>query len=250
MIRKKILAANWKMNLDLNSAINLANGVSQNIRKKDINYIFFPPSIYIREVVKIAKEENIFVGSQNCSEYNSGAYTGEISAEMIKSCGANYCLVGHSERRTIFVEADSTIRKKIERCLESEINPVLCVGENLDQRKSSQHFEIVKNQLYKSLEGLSSNELLKIIFAYEPVWAIGTGLTASPVEAQQMHAFIREEISGIYGSESANKIPILYGGSCNSNNAKELFACADVDGGLIGSASLKGEEFLKIADCF
>ena len=250
MTRKKILAANWKMNLELGSAINLTNSIIDTVNKNEILNIIFPPSLFLRDIQQIASEHSIFTGAQNCSSYESGAYTGEISTKMIKSCGADYCLVGHSERRTIFGEDDNTVNLKIIRCLENDVFPILCVGENLTQRNEEKHFETVENQLFCALKQLDKSSFSKIIIAYEPVWAIGTGLTATPNQAQEMHAFIREKLIDIFGKDTAENMSIIYGGSCNSSNAQDIFSCPDVDGGLIGSASLKAEEFSKISYSF
>ncbi|MFN6038770.1 MAG: triose-phosphate isomerase [Bacteroidota bacterium] len=250
MKRKKILAANWKMNLDLQSACELANDIAKTVNRGEILNIIFPPSLFLNEIKKIVSPNSIFTGAQNCSSFESGAYTGEISAKMIKSCGADYCLIGHSERRTIFAEDEKTIYSKINRCLDAEIFPILCVGENLSQRNEEKHFETVEIQILSALKALGQKSISKIIIAYEPVWAIGTGLTATPSQAQEIHAFIRQKLIDLVGRDYAENLSIIYGGSCNSSNAQEIFSCKDVDGGLIGSASLKAEEFGKISFSF
>ena len=250
MNRKKILAGNWKMNLTLSSATELATQLSNKLLNKSITTVLFPPSLFINEVSKTVETTPISLGAQNCSPFVSGAYTGEISPEMIKSCGAKYCLVGHSERRIYFQENESIINQKIKNCITSEIKPVLCVGEVLEERKASIHFEVIKKQIAGALSEINVQHLKEITIAYEPVWAIGTGLTASPEQAQEMHVFIRECIKNLYNINASQELVILYGGSCNSNNARELFTCPDVDGGLIGSASLNAEEFLKISESF
>ena len=248
MKRKKILAGNWKMNLDYRSALELANQITQS--NSNITHILIPPTLYIPEVARIASQRSLFTGAQNCSSFSSGAYTGEISAGMIKSCGADYCLVGHSERRTLFGEKAAEINKKIAQCIGADLQPIICIGENLEERKSEKHFEIVSQQITEAISGFDKTTVSKMIFAYEPVWAIGTGLTASPEQAQEVHFFIRNRIKELYNSEISESVPILYGGSCNSKNAVSLFACSDVDGGLIGSASLKADEFEKISESF
>jgi triosephosphate isomerase len=213
--------------------------------------IFFPPLPFLHLVSKkIGGTSGFYCGAQNCSEHISGAYTGETSAAMIASTGCKYVLVGHSERRQYFGENNSICATKIQRALENNLYTVYCIGEKIEERKANKHFEVVEMQLKEALKGLNSEQLKNIILAYEPVWAIGTGETASPEQAQEMHAFIRTTIKNMFGEATSESISILYGGSCNAQNAKDLFSCADVDGGLIGGASLKADDFCKIIASF
>jgi triosephosphate isomerase len=250
-MRKQIVAGNWKMNKIFSEGIDLiheihkkANGV------KNTTLIIAPPFILTTEAVKMLKDTNIGVATQNCSNKPEGAYTGEVSAQMVKSVGANFVILGHSERRAYYHETDALINEKIQISIENAIVPIVCCGEVLKERENNQHFQVVAHQIKGMFEGISANDFKDIIIAYEPVWAIGTGKTATPEQAQEMHQFIRETIKNSYGSELANNLSILYGGSCKPGNAKELFANPDVDGGLIGGASLKADDFIAIANSF
>ena len=196
------------------------------------------------------EEQQFNVGAQNCSAYDKGAYTGEVSAKMLKSLDVDYCIIGHSERRKYFGETNEILAEKINRVIENNMSPIYCVGEVLEERESGRHFEVVKEQLEKGLFHLDGDAIYDAIIAYEPVWAIGTGKTATPEQAQEIHAYIRGLIAEKYGKEVAENTSILYGGSCKPSNAKELFANPDVDGGLIGGASLKAEDFVNIALSF
>lgn len=216
----------------------------------DVTKIFFPAFILVPSVVQAVNGSGFYTGAQNCSEHDKGAYTGEVSASMLKSVGCDYVLVGHSERRTYFNETDEQLSKKIEKAFTNNITPVFCFGEQLSGRKAGKHFDTVKQQLKNVLQNFNGDQFKKMILAYEPVWAIGTGETATPQQAQEMHAFVRNCIAELFDKNTADEISILYGGSCNAQNAKELFACADVDGGLIGGASLKAEDFCKIINSF
>ena len=252
MNRPKIVAGNWKMNKTLAEAVALADAIIKNTEAVDeVQKILFPPYPCISEVNKIIKTKaNFYTGAQNCSEHISGAYTGEVSAAMVKSIGCNYVLVGHSERRQYFNETVEQLEMKMKLAFENNLSPVFCFGEKLNERKNNSHFEVVKKQLKDVLTIFNINQIEKTILAYEPVWAIGTGETATAQQAQEMHAFIRKTIAELFDDDVAKNIPILYGGSCNAKNAKELFACADVDGGLIGGASLNAEDFCKIIYSF
>lgn len=247
---KKIVAGNWKMNKSFNEAKELVNQLVDSSFDNDVEMVLFPPSLYATELVNSSKKSVVSIGVQNVSEHDEGAYTGEIAASMIASIGANYCLVGHSERREYFGEQNDVLAKKIDQLLLNKITPVYCCGEVLEEREKDNHFNLVESQISEGLFHLSEQEFLKCIIAYEPVWAIGTGVTASSSQAQEMHAFIRGLVDKKYGKATASQISILYGGSCNPDNAKELFACKDVDGGLIGGASLVAEKFLAIANSF
>lgn len=239
------------MNTSFPEAIKLAKEIMAAQTNDEVIKIFFPPYIFLHEVTEQVKQKTLFfTGAQNCSEFEKGAYTGEISATMINSIGCKYVLVGHSERRLYFNENAHQLKSKIEQALKHNLHVVFCFGEQLSERKSNLHVETVNRQLTEVLENFNGEQLNNIILAYEPVWAIGTGETASPQQAQEMHAKVRDCIEKLFGSSIASNISILYGGSCNPANAKELFACKDVDGGLIGGASLKADDFCKIINSF
>lgn len=253
-MRKKIVAGNWKMNMAMASARELARGVCNDVmNRKELGLgegkevVFFPPYLFLPEVVEVCRQlVGIHAGAQNCHQEDKGAYTGEVAASMIKSVGATHTLIGHSERRSYFGEDDQLLAQKTKRALESDLIPVFCCGELLPEREANKHFDVVKKQLTDGLFWLEQAAFSRVVLAYEPVWAIGTGVTASPEQAQEMHAFIRGLVKDHYGSDVSDNISILYGGSCNAKNAKELFSNPDVDGGLIGGASLKVEDFLQI----
>lgn len=213
--------------------------------------IIIPAFPYIRKVVRHSHGvKNLYTGAQNCASEENGAYTGEVSAAMIKSLEANYVIIGHSERRSYYKETYLDLKKKVNACLEQSLTPIFCVGETKEMRQSNKHFEVVGEQVKESLFHLSAKEFDKLVLAYEPVWAIGTGLTATSAQAQEMHHFIRSLVEKNYGKETAHKVSILYGGSCNAKNATELFASPDVDGGLIGGASLVAKDFITIIHSF
>jgi triosephosphate isomerase (TIM) len=252
MSRKKIVAGNWKMNTNLNEAIDLINTLKTTTKQfSSVEKIIFPPFTFLHTAAEILKNEtSFFIGAQNCSEHDKGAYTGEVSAEMLNSVGCKFVLVGHSERRTYFKETDEQLVLKIQQALKNNLHVIFCFGEVLEERRSAKHFDTVKQQLENVLKSFSEKDLDKIYLAYEPVWAIGTGETATPQQAQEMHAHVRKVISQLFSVRASENISILYGGSCNAQNAAELFACADVDGGLIGGASLKADDFCKIIASF
>ncbi|HWY10926.1 MAG TPA: triose-phosphate isomerase [Bacteroidia bacterium] len=251
MSRAKIVAGNWKMNKTLNEGQELVSVILSFDKLRmtdDVTKIIFPPSPLISSLVNtVGSAKHFFVGAQNCNEHDAGAFTGEVSAAMLSSVGCKFVLVGHSERRQYFGETNSIASKKIKLALENNLKVIYCVGERLTERKTNKHFEIVKTQLTEALQSLDPEN---IIIAYEPVWAIGTGETATPNQAQEMHVHIRNVLENLFGTDAANNTSILYGGSCNAQNAKELFACADIDGGLIGGASLKADDFCKIIQSF
>ena len=251
-MRKQIVAGNWKMNKRFDEAEELIGAIASGLEKKELKceVVICPPALYLEMASDYADESDFFVGAQNVSEHESGAYTGEISAGMLDSVDVDFCIVGHSERRKYFGEDNYLLANKVNKLLDHDIYPVYCCGEQLKEREKNIHFDIVEQQIKEGLFHLSEDEFSNIVIAYEPVWAIGTGVTASPEQAQEMHAFIRNVIAGKYGDEAAQNTTILYGGSCNAGNAAELFSQPDVDGGLIGGASLKAEDFLKIADSF
>lgn len=249
-MRKKIVAGNWKMNKTLDEAIILTSEVANMVRDEvrgDVEVILCTPSIYLPLLQKyIEGIGRISLGAQNCHQKASGAYTGEISASMLAALHIPYTLVGHSERRQYFGETDEILAEKVKIALANGLKPIFCCGELLEQRQNEDFMGIVKAQMTAALFDLSAEDFGKVVIAYEPVWAIGTGLTASSAQAQEMHAELRAHIAAQYGVQIADDTTILYGGSCNEKNADELFACPDVDGGLIGGASLKLREFTNI----
>ena len=249
MIRKKIVAGNWKMNLQLEQALELVKTISnQSTDISNVELIIFPPALFLLEIDKIKSQLN--VGVQNFYPKENGAFTGELSISQIKNCGATHALIGHSERREIFHESEEFIKQKVDAAILHTIGVIFCCGEPLHIRENNSQFTYVKQQLIDSLFHLSDDEILKCVVAYEPIWAIGTGKTATIEQAEEMHSEIRSWIAEYYSQEIADSISILYGGSCNGTNAKELFACPNVDGGLIGGASLQAESFITIARSF
>ncbi len=251
-MRQNIVAGNWKMNKSLQEGIELAKEVDNRLNdvRPDCRVILGTPFIHITEIVKNIDDKKVAVAAQNCADKGSGAYTGEVSASMIKSTGAQYVILGHSERRAYYGETNSILKEKTDLALANKLNPIFCIGEVLEERETNIHFDVVKKQIEEALFHLSKEEFSQIVLAYEPVWAIGTGKTATPDQAQEMHAFIRGLIAEKYGNEVAENTSLLYGGSCNPKNAKELFANKDVDGGLIGGASLNADDFLAIINSF
>lgn len=246
-MRKKIVAGNWKMNKSLQEGIELAKEVNNRVKAlapSQTLIILGTPFIHLSEVNKIA--DSVAISAQNCATEVSGAYTGEVSAAMIASTGCQYVILGHSERRSYYGETDEILQKKVMRALENNLDIIFCVGEVLADREAGKHFDIVKSQLGNGLFNLSAEQFTHIIIAYEPVWAIGTGKTATSAQAEEMHQFIRATIASRYGEKTADDTSILYGGSCNAKNADELFSQPNVDGGLIGGASLKADDFLAI----
>lgn len=248
MSRKKIIAGNWKMYKTLSQANELVSGIADGINTSTLNAEIWitPPAIYIHELVQQFGNTALQFGAQDVSKHAEGAYTGEVSATMLQSIGAYYALVGHSERRQYHHENDTLIGDKIAAALSQNLIAVYCCGETLNERESGNHFNIVEQQISTALFRFNAAQLNQIVIAYEPVWAIGTGVTASAVQAQEMHAFIRGIISKQFGAAAADQIRILYGGSVKPNNAAELFSQPDIDGGLIGGASLVADDFLKI----
>ncbi len=252
-MRKKIVAGNWKMNKTLEEGKALASEVVNMAGSEvssDVKLILCPPYVYLTSVSKLTEGSNVGVGAQNCHTKESGAYTGEISAPMLADIGIQYVILGHSERREYFNETNAQLAEKVNIALKNNIVPIFCCGETLPQREKGIHIDFVKQQLTESLFHLSEEDFKKIVIAYEPIWAIGTGVTASSAQAQEMHAEIRKHLASNYGQAVADETSILYGGSCKPDNAQELFACPDVDGGLIGGASLKSRDFIDIAKSF
>lgn len=253
-MRSKIVAGNWKMNLNFDEGQKLTSEIVNMLKDehvKDVTVVLNPPFVHLYPVKKlIGDAPNLFLGSQNCSDKASGAYTGEVSAGMLASFGAKFVILGHSERREYFKESNELLTAKTRQALDNGLTPIFCCGEPLEIRESGRHETYVKEQLTESLFGFSSDEISKIVIAYEPIWAIGTGRTASSDQAQDMHAALRNHLASKYGSNIAEGISILYGGSCNPSNAKEIFSKPDVDGGLIGGASLKSRDFVEIVKSF
>lgn len=249
-MRKKIVAGNWKMNKTLEEAGILASEVMGMVAdevKGTVSVVFCIPFPYLLPIKnQLGKNTHIEIGAQNCSEHEAGAYTGEVSAPMLRAIGIPYVILGHSERRQYFGEDGKLLAKKVDIALKFGLTPIFCCGEPLAVREKNEHEKLVKQQVEEALFHLDAPSLEKIVIAYEPVWAIGTGKTASAQQAQDMHAVIRKHLASKYDESVADKISILYGGSVNAGNAKELFACADVDGGLVGGASLKSREFTDI----
>ena len=248
-MRKQIAAANWKMNLNQQEAKDLLANILDKLPKLTDNQqvVFSVPAIYIPNAVKqIAGISNVFVAAQNCHQNTNGAYTGEISAPMYSSVGVNHIVIGHSERREYFAESDALLAEKVNAVLANNSTPIFCCGEPLAIREAETQNAFVETQLINSLFHLSSEQLLKVVIAYEPIWAIGTGKTASSAQAQEIHAFIRSVVATKYGTDIADQISILYGGSVKAANAVELFSQPDVDGGLVGGASLIAPEFTAI----
>jgi triosephosphate isomerase len=249
-MRKNIVAGNWKMNTKIEDGVALAAAVEKWVTEhpSSTGVIIAPPFTHLTEIKKVLK--NVSLSSQNCAAEVSGAFTGEVSVDMLLSVKVQYVIIGHSERRAIYGETDAVIAKKVKLALQAGLIPIFCCGEVLSEREGNIHFDIVRRQVEAALFALTDAEFSKIIIAYEPVWAIGTGVNASPAQAQEMHKFIRSTVHGKFGEQIANDLTILYGGSCKPSNAKELFANPDVDGGLIGGAALKVEDFTGIISAF
>jgi triosephosphate isomerase len=248
-MRKKIVAGNWKMNMDLGEGVALATGINKQLVSEPLEgkeVILCTPAIHLSIVGPLLNAPGLSAGAQNCNDHRSGAYTGEISAAMIKSTGASSVIIGHSERRSYYGEDDELLAAKTAEALYNGLRVIFCCGEVLAEREKNIHFDVVRRQLSKALFVLPKEDFSRCIIAYEPVWAIGTGVTASPAQAQEMHHFIRSLVREQYGDETAEETTVLYGGSCKASNAAELFANPDVDGGLIGGASLVKEDFLNI----
>ena len=247
-MRRNIVAGNWKMNLNYPVSTRLIDEINANEIHLDAELIVAPPSIYLSSLHK--KQHHFSLSAQNIHFEENGAFTGEISAEMLSSLNINYAIVGHSERRSMFHETNEIIFKKVKSLLKYNVSPIFCCGELKKEREEGRAFEIVSNQLNYLLSNLKEDQIRKIIIAYEPVWAIGTGLTASPDDAQKMHKHIRESLADKFSLKTAENIAILYGGSCKPENAKDIFSQDDIDGGLIGGASLDCNSFLSIANSF
>ena len=247
-MRRKVIAGNWKMNMLPNEAIEYIQAFEPLVKDAKAEVILCVPYTDLFYCLMNAQNTNIKIGAQNVHFEEKGAYTGEVSAKMLKSIGVEYVIIGHSERRQYFAETDETVNKKIKAALANGLKPIVCVGETLEQREAEKTVEIITNQTKLALEGLTSEQVKGIIIAYEPIWAIGTGKTATSEDANNSIKAIRNKIAEIYGSDVAEQVIIQYGGSVKSSNAKELFSTSDIDGGLVGGASLKAEEFSKIVN--
>jgi triosephosphate isomerase len=249
-MRQKIVAGNWKMNKTYDEGLDLAREINEYLRYREgaegVSVILGTPFIHLAKVAHNITESNLSVAAQNCAAEKAGAYTGEISAGMIASTGASHVIIGHSERRAYYGESNPVLAKKVDQALSSDLKIIFCVGEVLAEREAGTHFDVVERQLVEGLFHVAAAAFSRVVIAYEPVWAIGTGKTATPGQAQEMHAFIRSVVAGHYDAAIAAETAILYGGSCSPANADELFAKPDVDGGLIGGASLKAVDFFEI----
>lgn len=245
MSKRIIVAGNWKMNKTYLEAKEFIAKLNQ-LPELKTETILAVPSVYVDTLYANNQKKNVHLALQNCSSYEGGAYTGEVSAKMMASLNLNYCIVGHSERRQYFGEDDNAIEDKINQLYKYKISPILCVGETLEQRNANETFNVIRKQLVKGIKSIAKEDTKYLIVAYEPVWAIGTGMTATKEQAQEIHEFIYNILADIYGKDLAENVPILYGGSCNEKNAKELFTQKNIWGGLIGGASLNVETFYEI----
>jgi len=247
-MRKKIIAGNWKMNNDLSESIKLVSELKAELEGKNFiaEVIVAPPFTSLETINSLVKDSKIQLAAQNMHPSDSGAFTGEISAKMLKSVGCKYVILGHSERRTIFGESDEFINEKVIKSFDNDLIPILCCGESLEERENEITFSVIENQLKKGLKNLNNDQIEKTIIAYEPIWAIGTGKTASPDQAQEVHAFIRKLLVELANKEVSENVTIQYGGSVKADNAKELLSKPDIDGALVGGACLKADSFKDI----
>ena len=247
-MRTRMVAGNWKMNKTLQEGIELASQLKNDVKNPTCAVVIGTPFIHLATVAELLKGSPIKVAAENCADKEKGAFTGEVSAAMVASTGAEYCILGHSERRAYYHEDYEILKNKVELALANGLKVIFCIGEVKEEREAGKQNEVVKAQLEGSVFNLSAEQWANITLAYEPVWAIGTGLTATPEQAQEIHAFIRSLVAEKYGKQVAEDTTILYGGSCNEKNAAELFACPDIDGGLIGGAALVAEKFEAIIE--
>ena len=245
-MRTRMVAGNWKMNKTLQEGVALATELKNDVKSPKCAVVIGTPFIHLATVAELLKGSPIKVAAENCADKEKGAFTGEVSAAMVASTGAEYCILGHSERRAYYHEDYEILKNKVELALANGLKVIFCIGEVKEEREAGKQNEVVKAQLEGSVFNLSAEQWANITLAYEPVWAIGTGLTATPEQAQEIHAFIRSLVAEKYGKQVADDTSILYGGSCNEKNAAELFACPDIDGGLIGGAALVAEKFEAI----
>ncbi len=249
MIRKKLIAGNWKMNKTSGEAADLVKDIVAEVgRSNDVDVVVCPPFTSLESVGKALDGSSVKLGGQNMHPQPSGAYTGEVSAEMLRSLFASFVILGHSERRTYFGETDAFINQKVTAAIKAELKPILCVGETLAEREAESTLQVVQTQLEGGLEGVTKEQATSVVIAYEPVWAIGTGKVATTEQAQEVHAFIRGLLGKLFGASVGNKIRILYGGSMKPANAPELLAQPDIDGGLIGGASLESRSFVDLVN--
>lgn len=249
-MRKQIVAGNWKMNCDISETYELLDGLLESDLPEDVSVIVAPPFTNLQSANQALLDSDILVAAQNMHQAKSGAFTGEISAAMLKSVGVDHVILGHSERRAYFGETNAILAEKVTTALENQLTIIFCFGEELKDRQKGVHFDLVASQLKEGLFHIAESDWDQVILAYEPVWAIGTGETASPEQAQEMHAFIRKTLADHFSERTATKVSILYGGSVKPNNANEIFGNPDVDGGLIGGASLDAKSFLAIVNAF
>lgn len=249
-MRKKIVAGNWKMNKSLQEGIALVNDLKEVVKNPNCDVVICTPFIHLATVAEMLKGTPMQLGAENCADKASGAYTGEVSAEMVKSTGAEYVILGHSERRQYYNETGEILKEKVLLALENGLKVLYCIGESLEEREADKQNEVVKKELEESVFNLSEEQFKNIVIAYEPIWAIGTGKTATAEQAEEIHAYIRSCVKERYGAQVAEDTTILYGGSCKASNAPELFSKPDIDGGLIGGASLKAADFNGIIDAW
>lgn len=246
-MRKVIIAGNWKMNKNIGESIDLANSIKRSVYDvTDVEVVVCPPYTSLSDVKEVIMETNVKLGAQDCYWEKEGAFTGEVSAPMLKDVGCEYVIVGHSERRQFFNETNETVNKKAKALLKEGLKPIVCVGEKLEERKKGKTFDVIKDHVINSLAGLTKEEMLKTVIAYEPVWAIGTGVNATKEQAQEVHQYIRKLLKDMFGEEIAKAVRIQYGGSVKPDNIKELISQEDVDGALVGGASLKADSFVQI----
>ena len=248
-MRKKIVAGNWKMNTTVAEGVELAKGIvaQMNDVPSGVTVVVAPPFTHLTSVAQVLQGSPVVLSAQNCADQPKGAFTGEVSAAMLKDAGCAYTILGHSERREYYGETSGKLVKKMALAFENGLKVIFCVGEKLEERNEGRHFDVVATQISEVLFTLTPEQMADVVIAYEPVWAIGTGVTATSAQAQEIHAFIRKTLAAHFGAQVAEETTILYGGSCKPSNAQELFACPDIDGGLIGGASLKAGDFIAIA---
>ena len=249
-MRTKMVAGNWKMNKTLQEGVALATELKEQVKNPACAVVIGTPFIHLATVAELLKDSPIQVAAENCADKEKGAYTGEVSAEMVKSTGAQYVILGHSERRGYYGETPEILKEKVLLALKNGLKVIFCIGESLEEREANKQNEVCKAELEGSVFNLTAEEFKNIIIAYEPIWAIGTGKTATAEQAEEIHAYIRSTVAEKYGNEVAEETTILYGGSCKASNAPELFAKPDIDGGLIGGASLKAADFKGIIDAW
>ncbi|MCB9914682.1 MAG: triose-phosphate isomerase [Planctomycetes bacterium] len=248
-MRTPYLAGNWKMNLDRRAALDLVGTLREHVgTRTDVEVAVFPPFVYIDEVARALAGSPVRVGAQNCCDEEKGAFTGEVSVSQLRDVGAEIVVLGHSERRHIYGEADELVNRKAQRALDGGLDVILCVGETLEERKGGLTEKVVRTQLQGGLAGVATRDMDRVTIAYEPVWAIGTGVVATPAQAGEVHAYVRGLLSGLFSTDVAQTVRIQYGGSVKASNVKELMAVGDVDGALVGGASLKADDFLPILD--